>query len=107
MIRRPPRSTRTDTLFPYTTLFRAPSDNLLHVLYACGRRAGMAAMAMDRAGLSFESFRTEELEAMLRAGETVLECHRVLGKTGDNIVGEILKREGTFYEWNHYPKGDV
>src|SRR3546814_14616757 len=27
MIRRPPRSTRTDTLFPYTTLFRSdPSD---------------------------------------------------------------------------------
>src|SRR3546814_305727 len=26
MIRRPPRSTRTDTLFPYTTLFRS-SDN--------------------------------------------------------------------------------
>src|SRR3546814_8695571 len=25
MIRRPPRSTRTDTLFPYTTLFRSPS----------------------------------------------------------------------------------
>src|SRR3546814_1152650 len=26
MIRRPPRSTRTDTLFPYTTLFRSDSD---------------------------------------------------------------------------------
>src|SRR3546814_19369136 len=26
MIRRPPRSTRTDTLFPYTTLFRSPED---------------------------------------------------------------------------------
>src|SRR3546814_2585582 len=26
MIRRPPRSTRTDTLFPYTTLFRAVGD---------------------------------------------------------------------------------
>src|SRR3546814_14556173 len=26
MIRRPPRSTRTDTLFPYTTLFRSPFD---------------------------------------------------------------------------------
>src|SRR3546814_14137662 len=26
MIRRPPRSTRTDTLFPYTTLFRSPMD---------------------------------------------------------------------------------
>src|SRR3546814_21167319 len=24
MVRRPPRSTRTDTLFPYTTLFRSP-----------------------------------------------------------------------------------
>src|SRR3546814_16198445 len=27
MIRRPPRSTRTDTLFPYTTLFRSLSKN--------------------------------------------------------------------------------
>src|SRR3546814_14279853 len=27
MIRRPPRSTRTDTLFPYTTLFRSWSHN--------------------------------------------------------------------------------
>src|SRR3546814_3001145 len=26
MIRRPPRSTRTDTLFPYTTLFRSEPD---------------------------------------------------------------------------------
>src|SRR3546814_15415603 len=28
MIRRPPRSTRTDTLFPYTTLFRARAAHL-------------------------------------------------------------------------------
>src|SRR3546814_5783470 len=28
MIRRPPRSTRTDTLFPYTTLFRSAVDRL-------------------------------------------------------------------------------
>src|SRR3546814_18602261 len=27
MIRRPPRSTRTDTLFPYTTLFRSTEDH--------------------------------------------------------------------------------
>src|SRR3546814_9273020 len=26
MVRRPPRSTRTDTLFPYTTLFRSPEE---------------------------------------------------------------------------------
>src|SRR3546814_13112635 len=29
MIRRPPRSTRTDTLFPYTTLFRSLLDDVL------------------------------------------------------------------------------
>src|SRR3546814_10632689 len=29
MIRRPPRSTRTDTLFPYTTLFRSLDEPLL------------------------------------------------------------------------------
>src|SRR3546814_1761263 len=28
MIRRPPRATRTDTLFPYTTLFRSPRRGL-------------------------------------------------------------------------------
>src|SRR3546814_12541789 len=37
MIRRPPRSTRTDTLFPYTTLFRshhlAPIVGVAHVAY--------------------------------------------------------------------------
>src|SRR3546814_21157630 len=32
MIRRPPKSTRTDTLCPYTTLFRSPSLQLLHRL---------------------------------------------------------------------------
>src|SRR3546814_10484938 len=29
MLRRPPRSTRTDTLFPYTTLFRSVPGNLM------------------------------------------------------------------------------
>src|SRR3546814_44917 len=31
MIRRPPRSTRTDTLFPYTTLFRSSAPSILQV----------------------------------------------------------------------------
>src|SRR3546814_15944171 len=35
MIRRPPRSTRTDTLFPYTTLFRSV---VLTELFPFGRR---------------------------------------------------------------------
>src|SRR3546814_5809414 len=33
MIRRPPRSTRTDTLFPYTTLFRSLHDRTGEVLW--------------------------------------------------------------------------
>src|SRR3546814_19427199 len=33
MIRGPPRSTRTDTLFPYTTLFRSPGTVLLELLF--------------------------------------------------------------------------
>src|SRR3546814_18380989 len=32
MIRRPPRSTRTDTLFPYTTLFRSFGTELIFIL---------------------------------------------------------------------------
>src|SRR3546814_3447088 len=39
MIRRPPRSTRTDTLFPYTTLFRSiESDRLQQQIEAERRR---------------------------------------------------------------------
>src|SRR3546814_15252190 len=34
MIRRPPRSTRTDTLFPYTTLFRSRSYPRIAILTA-------------------------------------------------------------------------
>ncbi len=48
-----------------------------------------------------------QLAAMLVAGEKVLESVRVLGNTGDNIVGELLHDVETFYEWNHYPEGDV
>src|SRR3546814_3771763 len=41
MIRRPPRSTRTDTLFPYTTLFR--SDPIPDWLTECRERAAQFA----------------------------------------------------------------
>src|SRR3546814_10349499 len=37
MIRRPPRSTRTDTLFPYTTLFRSSYQPFEGVLWDDGR----------------------------------------------------------------------
>src|SRR3546814_11204589 len=41
MIRRPPRSTRTDTLFPYTTLFRSRTAGIGQ----CPRTFGNAAFA--------------------------------------------------------------
>src|SRR3546814_6624709 len=41
MIRRPPRSTRTDTLFPYTTLFRSADVALLHVHRLGGDELGI------------------------------------------------------------------
>src|SRR3546814_5876006 len=37
MIRRPPRSTRTDTLFPYTTLFRSPRPRIFLPRITCSR----------------------------------------------------------------------
>src|SRR3546814_17791454 len=45
MIRRPPRSTRTDTLFPYTTLFRSHRDQRL------GDFAEQADAVFDRAAI--------------------------------------------------------
>jgi len=49
----------------------------------------------------------ERLGSMLEAGAEVAECTRVLKKGGLNLVGEILRGQGTFYEYNHYPQGDV
>src|SRR3546814_8085345 len=49
MIRRPPRSTRTDTLFPYTTLFRSPLQLQLRAVEPCQRRDRHVAAAVQRA----------------------------------------------------------
>jgi hypothetical protein len=47
------------------------------------------------------------LERMASAGDELREVERVLRKTDDTIVGEALRDGGVFYEWHHYPKGDV
>src|SRR3546814_3462190 len=46
MIRRPPRSTRTDTLFPYTTLFRSATSRLIDTV-----NQSRAALAAAEAGV--------------------------------------------------------
>src|SRR3546814_14028286 len=51
MIRRPPRSTRTDTRFPYTTLFRSDyqftPDVLAYVSYSTGYKSGGVNQAIN------------------------------------------------------------
>src|SRR3546814_2800314 len=65
MIRRPPRSTRTDTLFPYTTLFRSHDS-------ALGANISRSAQALDAA---LEQFRSEEhtseLQSLMRISYAV------------------------------------
>jgi len=56
---------------------------------------------------AIETLDRAALETMLAAGEEIRECYRVLGKAGLNIVGELLKGQGTFYEYDHFPKGDI
>lgn len=50
---------------------------------------------------------SDALQGMVAAGEEVIEIERLLAKTDDNVVGELIKDQETFYEWNHYPDGDV
>src|SRR3546814_10526799 len=48
MIRRPPRSTRTDTLFPYTTLFRGTQEDVFRGVTASASKA-IGATPVNRA----------------------------------------------------------
>src|SRR3546814_5175689 len=84
MIRRPPRSTRTDTLFPYTTLFRSsePGRDLsainlhrcalrLHVLYyECVVTCCHASVPSGRVKMRSEEH-TSELQSLMRISYAV------------------------------------
>lgn len=48
-----------------------------------------------------------EIQRCLDAVDELRECYRVLEKAGLNVVGEVLKGQGPFYEMDHYPEGDV
>src|SRR3546814_8296739 len=66
MIRRPPRSTRTDTLFPYTTLFRSTPWLRFNVAYA---QAPTLWRFLARARRSEEH--TSELQSLMRISYAV------------------------------------
>lgn len=63
--------------------------------------------AVTPESVDFGALPQDRLEIMVEAGREVIECHRVLANTNDNIVGELLRGVETFYEWDHYPAGDV
>src|SRR3546814_4106765 len=89
MIRRPPRSTRTDTLFPYTTLFRSDGDE--HrvdggkaVAAAAHRGAGMKPAPVSSAVVSNRSEEhTSELQSLMRISYAVF-CLKKKKKTHQN-----------------------
>src|SRR3546814_15595098 len=58
MIRRPPRSTRTDTLFPYTTLFRSYAMNTPTTSHRIPSRiaAPLLPLTLALAGLPLSAF---------------------------------------------------
>jgi hypothetical protein len=66
------------------------------------KRAARHAYAPD-----FRALGRKRLQMMRAAGDDIEECYRVLGKAGLNIVGEVLRGQGTFYENEHYPSDDV
>ncbi len=57
--------------------------------------------------INFNKIEKEDLKLMLSAGCEINECYRVLDKIDSNIIADILRNEGVFYQWDHYPNGDV
>src|SRR3546814_12528382 len=85
MIRRPPRSTRTDTLFPYTTLFRSG-------LYACGNdMASVMADSYPGPGTTLgpavvrSEAHTSELQSLMRISYAVFCLHKKTHRTETQI----------------------
>src|SRR3546814_6908037 len=76
MIRRPPRSTRTDTLFPYTTLFRSLASEI-SIARACACRGSTSlAEIAEEAIADFAPARrseehTSELQSLMRISYAV------------------------------------
>lgn len=56
---------------------------------------------------SLASLPRARLRAMLMAGVEALECRRVLERGGINLVSDVLRGQGEFVEYEHYPKDDV
>src|SRR3546814_9394974 len=80
MIRRPPRSTRTDTLFPYTTLFRSSALIL-------GAPAAMAATcSVDIEGNDMMKFNVANIDVSKSCKNFTINLKHT-GKLAKNVMG--------------------
>src|SRR3546814_2143961 len=107
MIRRPPRSTRTDTLFPYTTLFRSP---VLWTLAVGHGRAGSARRqgSEEIVGLRQLGERharseehTSELQSLMRISYAVFCLKKKKKNNNNNIRPQRQSREHTSKNITH------
>src|SRR3546814_6542323 len=98
MIRRPPRSTRTDTLFPYTTLFRSSSDISRVRTHFSHQVTAAASATADMKFLMLRSKRrseehTSELQSLMRISYAVFclkkKIHQHLDSNQDSITYDI------------------
>src|SRR3546814_5263509 len=86
MIRRPPRSTRTDTLFPYTTLFRSQRAHPLRddraggMRVAPGAERGIGDRDADRDAVFRSEEHTSELQSLMRTSYAVF-CLKKTSRT--------------------------
>src|SRR3546814_10817958 len=94
MIRRPPRSTRTDTLFPYTTLFRSHPRQLARLFSTeAWERFGYYGMrALLMLYLTKHFIFDDRSAAGLYGGKTGLSNWR--RRTGGNLADKYLGRNG-------------
>lgn len=62
---------------------------------------------VEARSVSLDDVPAEQLKRMVRAGAVAIECEDALAATDHNVVTEVLRHQGEFVEWRHYPKGDV
>src|SRR3546814_3027147 len=109
MIRRPPRSTRTDTLFPYTTLFRSAKRPARprgrEARWACKaghpRRAG-AGIRRQAVQTGRSEEHTSELQSLMRNSYAVF-CLKKKKPTENHIKKKLhkIKQNGTENNYTH------
>src|SRR3546814_6775944 len=93
MIRRPPRSTRTDTLFPYTTLFRSRRCEFAVADRRIADRLGRVTVGERRNGHTIHlrsEEHTSELQSLMRISYAVF-CLKKKKKDND-ITGSTHRR---------------